>query len=671
MGFATKFEFRVKDEYEDQYQKIDTENFYGPWLTLDNEQITFDLEAGVATLKSGAQCQLTWKGPNTVQIELGTFLKICKINENEQLEFKTGEIWVPYDAAYLGGNTVGYSRVRKVSQAQVLLDIQITQLPHGLGYRLADSGQVIITNVRAGSEAEENGVLVGDVVTGINEKQIHETDIILQALKEIQEPFVLQVSRLRGTSQAKHPDELSALPQLDQNGFLRIYLGTGTRWTTVPCVKSTTVNDIRSYLIEEKGENIPEDWYLFVTGTQDLRNFSTVLDNNNFPLEVRNAITKDGQYSVKFVFKDNADEEDSYSDSDYSSDLEEAVPEAPKQQLIRKSNMGDWGTEDLDQVGAEMLEALHKMQEMYEAPQVMGDQPQPQPGAEIIDEGEYNEGSTPIGENIQADPQIVQERIALVEEAVRKQWLIAEALHDFDKDSIPNWPDYSTLQNLQQGDMLLVSKRDPTGWWKGKNIMGGDTTPDGAYFPGSYVEVVAKPLYLARACHSFDPATVDHFPQNMVLLTLNPEDILIVTDTHESGWWRGCNLLGGAEGYFPRDFVEITAQPDHTNDQWEDMFKTDLKHKGGLDKKARVMRKWRNHWFVYHGEFMYYYDTEHSNPKSPLGKIRIIDGDFRCQVIPDPTNGRKFVIKVRRKEWELRANTVQERDEWIRVLNER
>ena len=72
----------------------------------------------------------------------------------------------------------------------------------------------------------------------------------------------------------------------------------------------------------------------------------------------------------------------------------------------------------------------------------------------------YAEGSgsrhTPMGENnVPADPQIVQERIALVEEAVRKQWLIAEALHDFDKDSIPNWPDYSTLQNLQQGKLLF------------------------------------------------------------------------------------------------------------------------------------------------------------------------------------------------------------------------
>ena len=55
-------------------------------------------------------------------------------------------------------------------------------------------------------------------------------------------------------------------------------------------------------------------------------------------------------------------------------------------------------------------------------------------------------------EPLPADPVIVEQRIRLVEEAVRKQWLIAEALHDFDKESIPNWPDYSTLQSLVQGN---------------------------------------------------------------------------------------------------------------------------------------------------------------------------------------------------------------------------
>ena len=53
--------------------------------------------------------------------------------------------------------TTGFSRVRKVSTAQVLFDINITQIPHGLRYKIADSGQVIVTHVTEGSEADENG----------------------------------------------------------------------------------------------------------------------------------------------------------------------------------------------------------------------------------------------------------------------------------------------------------------------------------------------------------------------------------------------------------------------------------------------------------------------------------------------------------------------------------
>merc|ERR1719361_2033709 len=124
--------------------------------------------------------------------------------------------------------------------------------------------------------------------------------------------------------------------------------------------------------------------------------------------------------------------------------------------------------------------------------------------------------------------------------------------------------------------------------------MGGDygaNNTDGAYFPGSYVEVVAKPLYLAKTQFEFNPDTVPNFPPNMVLLELKVDDILIVTDTHESGWWRGCNLLGGAEGYFPKDFVEITARPNENKDNWTSTLGK-IKYAGWLDKKARVMRKW-------------------------------------------------------------------------------
>jgi len=668
---SKRYEFRVKDEWEDHYRQLDIDAFKGPWLTLDNEQVTFNLAGGSAQFEGGRSCKITWKGPNVVEIEQDVFKKICFINEDKQLSFKTGEVWVPHNSNFLNIQ----SRVRQVSAAQILLDVHIQREPIGLEYRIADTGeQVMISRVEPGSDADHAAVMLGDVVTSIDQKPYRDVHELLAALSELTPPFRLQVSRLRGSSmQGMHMDDISSLPQMndDINGFLRIYV-EGTGAFTCPCHKDTTVADIREFIKTYKGVNLNRNWPLFVTGTQELRAFKQVLDESNNPLEIRDAITRDGQYAVKFRFADNAGEEDdSESDSDYSSDLEEYIPSAPLSGVPPKSkNWDEESHEDaMDKilsVQADMLDAVHKLREDHPDIEVAFQSPALR-GLEIGEPGgEY----TPMGEAMPADPAIVRERIALVEEAVRKQWLIAEALHDFDKESIQNWPDYSTLQSLQQGDMLLVSKRDPTGWWKGKNIMGGDygtTNMDGAYFPGSYVEVVAKPLYLAKTMFEFNPETVPNFPSNMVLLELNPDDILIVTDTHESGWWRGCNLLGGAEGYFPRDFVEITAQPDLMNDQWAQVF-PDLKMKGWLDKKARVMRKWRRYYFVYESDFVKYYDSDAADPRNPLGKIRIIDESYRAQIVRDTENFKKFTIKAMRKEWELRVEVQDDRDVWCEAI---
>eukprot|EP00493_Phyllostaurus_siculus_P026262 UN26607 len=155
---------------------------------------------------------------------------------------------------------------------------------------------------------------------------------MLSALSDLSPPFRLQVSRLRGSSmQNVHRDDISSLPQMNEdiNGFLRIYV-EGAGVFTCPCHRDTTVADIRIFLRKHKGVQLNPHWPLFVTGTQELRTFKQVLDETNNPLEIRDAITKDGQYAVKFRFAENTGEDDdSDSDSDYSSDLEEAVPDAP------------------------------------------------------------------------------------------------------------------------------------------------------------------------------------------------------------------------------------------------------------------------------------------------------------------------------------------------------
>eukprot|EP00494_Astrolonche_serrata_P006486 UN06510 len=486
-------------------------------------------------------------------------------------------------------------------------------------YRVADTGeQVLICHVEKGSEAAKADVEVGDVVTTVNGDFMNVQKMV-KTLQSVKPPFEIQVSRLRQKSTGDDPREISALPSMNkQGGFLRVYLSEH-EYFTVPCKYDTTVADVRKHIINDLKEKIPKDHSLFVCGWKDLRQFSNILDEVNNPLEIRDSISKDGQYSVKFIFKKPSEhEEDSDSDSDYSSDPDEVLPAAPTRALFRSGSADQWEQSKIDEQISEMAKALRKMKSIQTGEPIQSETdlektvnkernvkgPGNQPGKTEGGEG------TPMGESMPADPTIVAERIHLVEEAVRKEWFIAEALHDFDKNSIPNWPDYSTLQSLQQGDMLLVSKQDPTGWWKGKNIMGGDyESEDGAYFPGSYVEIVAKPLFLAKAQYAFDPSSVPNFPSNMLLLTLTEGDVLIITDTHESGWWRGCNLLGGAEGYFPKDFVEITAKPNENKDNWSSTLGK-IHYAGWLDKKARVMRKWKPFYFVYSGDCLQYFEND-------------------------------------------------------------
>merc|ERR1719397_1124835 len=104
---------------------------------------------------------------------------------------------------------------------------------------------------------------------------------------------------------------------------------------------------------------------------------------------------------------------------------------------------------------------------------------------------------------------------------------------------------------------MIVTGTDASGWARGKNIMGGDE----AYFPASYVEVVAQPEMLVEVIHDFDPKNVQYLPKALVVIELHRGELILVTGTHVSGWWRGCNVTGGPEGYFPGDYVRCITQP--------------------------------------------------------------------------------------------------------------
>jgi len=134
---------------------------------------------------------------------------------------------------------------------------------------------------------------------------------------------------------------------------------------------------------------------------------------------------------------------------------------------------------------------------------------------------------------------------------------MAEVIHNFDAGSMKEFPAHKKLHNLIVGDVMIVTGTDASGWSRGKNIKGGDE----AYFPASYVEVVAQPEMLVEVIHDFDPKKVQYLPETLSVIELKRGELLLVTGTHVSGWWRGCKVTGGPEGYFPGDYVRCITQP--------------------------------------------------------------------------------------------------------------
>ena len=99
------------------------------------------------------------------------------------------------------------------------------------------------------------------------------------------------------------------------------------------------------------------------------------------------------------------------------------------------------------------------------------------------------------------------------------------------------------------------------GWWRGRNIASRSSLE--GYFPEKYVEIVAEPEFLVQVEHDFKAdQTMTAVPSGFTVIDLAKDDVLLVTETHESGWWRGYNIIGGtAEGFFPADWCKIIAEP--------------------------------------------------------------------------------------------------------------
>jgi len=235
--------------------------------------------------------------------------------------------------------------------------------------------------------------------------------------------------------------------------------------------------------IIRKDQNIsnPEMYSLHIKGLSDIRGFEQALRPEDIPNQVKSAIVRSGGYGrLQFVYKETRDD----TDSDYdSSENEEDIGYAPTAKAFRVGSIDGWSDKGLDQLRIAMEEHMKEM--------------------------ELQEAEEKTSEEDQGKSELEDSRLELLKECVWNQYQMAEVIHDFDDSSIKEFPAHKKLHNLRVGDVMIVTGTDASGWARGKNIMGGDE----AYFPASYVEVVAQPEMLVEVIHDFDPKNVQYLPK--------------------------------------------------------------------------------------------------------------------------------------------------------------
>jgi len=368
----------------------------------------------------------------------------------------------------------------------------------------------------------------------------------------------------------------------------------------------------------------------------DVRIFSQELNPDDIPNQVKQAIVDSGGYGrLNFVYK----EKEKPSDDEASSSEVELAPTA---RAFRVGSIDGWTDKDLEQLQTAMQEYMNEMK-LQEAEALGRD------SDKVTDEK---------NDNLEEQLQMEERRLELLKECVLNQYQLSEVIHDFDKNSIKDFPAHKKLQDLRVGEVMIVTETDISGWARGKNIRGGDE----AYFPASYVEVVAQPEMLVEVIHDFDPKKVANLPEALVVIGLTRGELILVTGTHVSGWWRGCKVKGGPEGYFPGDYTNCVTQP--AMDMTFRNLYGDYELEGHIKLREGVLKRFQAKYVYLTKDELLYFNNEASDPQNPNGKITLRQKDVKF--IVQKKKGR-FNISVGRKTYEWKVDKT-EADEWVETL---
>ncbi|XP_056902864.1 intersectin-1 isoform X2 [Takifugu flavidus] len=139
---------------------------------------------------------------------------------------------------------------------------------------------------------------------------------------------------------------------------------------------------------------------------------------------------------------------------------------------------------------------------------------------------------------------------------------------------------------LAPGQLILIRKKNPGGWWEGELQARGKKRQIG-WFPANYVKLLSPstnkttpteptPPKLAPACPALCQVIgmYDYVAQNDDELAFQKGQVINVLNKDDCDWWKG--ELNGREGLFPSNYVKLTTDTDPSAQWCADLHLLDM-----------------------------------------------------------------------------------------------
>uniref|UniRef100_A0A673BW74 Intersectin 1 (SH3 domain protein) n=1 Tax=Sphaeramia orbicularis TaxID=375764 RepID=A0A673BW74_9TELE len=124
---------------------------------------------------------------------------------------------------------------------------------------------------------------------------------------------------------------------------------------------------------------------------------------------------------------------------------------------------------------------------------------------------------------------------------------------------------------LAPGQLILIRKKNPGGWWEGELQARGKKRQIG-WFPANYVKLLSPStttFHILRVIGMYD-----YVAQNDDELAFQKGQVITVLNKDDCDWWKG--ELNGREGLFPSNYVKLTTDTDPSTQWCADLHLLDM-----------------------------------------------------------------------------------------------